>query len=89
MGDINQLLEKAAAIASDTIPSGSGGGEGAATVMKIFEANPGKYFTGRALTGLFKEVGVEIKAVSNILFALRKAGKLEKVQTGVYKLANS
>ena len=86
MGDINQLLKAAESIASDTIPAGGGGGEGASIIMQIFEANPGKYFTGKLLKKLFEEENIEIKAVSNILFALRKAGKLEKVQTGVYKL---
>ena len=86
MGNLEQLLEKSAAIASDTIPAGGGGGEGASVVMQIFEANKGKYLTGKLLKKLFEDEGFEIKAVSNILFALRKAGKIEKVQTGVYTL---
>ncbi len=86
MGDINKLLEASSKIASDTIPAGGGGGQGAAIIMQIFEANPGKYFTGKLLKKLFEEEEIEIKAVSNILFALRKSGKLEKVQTGVYRL---
>ena len=86
MGDITQLLEAAKVIASDTIPTGGGGGEGASIILQIFEANRGKYFTGKAFKKLFEEEGVDIKAPSNILFALRKAGKIDKVQNGVYVL---
>ena len=86
MGDINALLDASSQIASDTIPAG-GSGEGTSIIMQIFEANPGKYFTGRDLKKLFKENEVEIKAVSNILHALHKQGKLDRPKTGVYTLA--
>lgn len=86
MGDLEKLLEIGATIGSDTIPAGSGGGEGAKIVLAIFEANPGKYFTGRALKKLFEEEEIGIKSVSNILHSLYKQGKLERPQTGTYRL---
>ena len=87
MGNIDSLLEAASQIACSTIPVGSGGGEGASIVMQIFTANPGKYFTGKLLKKLFEEEGIEVKAVSNVLHGLFKAGKLARPQTGVYTLA--
>ena len=84
MGDISQLLEAAKGIASSEIPTGGGGGEGASIILQIMQANAGKYFTGKALKKLFEEESIDIKQPSNILFALRKAGKIEKVQNGVY-----
>lgn len=86
MGNIESLLEAAKAIASDTIPVG-GNSEGASIILQIFQANPDKYFTGKMLKKLFEEEGIEVKAVSNVLFALRKAGSLVVVKTGVYQLA--
>lgn len=84
--DATQIVELSRGIAQDTIPVG-GGGEHSDAIMQVFEANRGKFFCGKDIKKLFADAGVEIKNPSNILFALMKAGKLERPKIGWYTAA--
>ena len=83
--DINAIVAQSKEIAMDTIPAG--GSEYTDAIVQIFEANPGKHFSGRDIKKLFADQDVEIKNPSNVLFALMKQGKLARPKTGWYTLA--
>lgn len=83
--DITNIVSQSKEIAQDTPPTG--GSEHSGAIYAIFEANPGKHFSGRDIKKLFADLGEEIKNPSNVLFALMKAGKLTRTKAGWYSLA--
>lgn len=83
--DIQNLVADAKQIATDEAPPG--GNEYSTAVLKIFQENPGKKFSGKEIKQIFAKLGVELAHPSNMLYGLFKAGKLARPQTGWYTLA--
>ena len=83
--DIQEIVKKSKHIACDEIPAI--GGRNADTILSIFKANKGKYFSAKILKEFFKENNIEIKGISNNLSLLRKDNKLISDRTGWYRLA--
>ena len=76
MTDTNVIIEQSKSIAMDTVPPG--GSEYTDAIYQIFEANPGKHFSGKDIKKLFADQDVEIANPSNILFQLMKQDKLAR-----------
>ncbi len=85
MADLNKIIEQSKDIAMDKAPAG--GNEYTDAIYQIFQANPGKHFSGKDIKKLFAEAEVEIAHPSNILFQLMKQDKLVRPKSGWYKLA--
>jgi len=85
--NIDELLAKAETIASSEIPAGTGNSpEIQDALMKVFDSKPNSWFRSRDLQTILNESGYKCKKVSDILFAMRKAGKIQKAHKGVYGL---
>ena len=82
---IQDIVKNSQTLAMESVPSG--GSTYSALVYQIFEANPGKIFSGKLLLDLFKSQGVDIPNIGNILFQAYKAGMIKRLKSGFYTLA--
>lgn len=82
--DINTILAKSKEIALDSPPSG--GSEYTEAIYQIFQDNPGKVFSGKDIKKVFAAQNVAVDNASSVLYTLAKQEKLERVQTGWYRL---
>ncbi len=82
--DTQSLIAASQEVALDTVPAS--GSVHSGTILQIFENNRGKKFSAKILKGLFESQGIEVDKISNVLFALRKQGKITRVQSGWYTL---
>lgn len=81
---ILDIVKNSQALAMESVPSG--GSTYSALVYQIFEANPGKIFSGKLLLNLFKSQGLDIPNIGNILFQANKTGQLRRLKSGFYTL---
>ena len=87
MTNIDQLLKKAESIGSSEIPAGSGNSpEIQDALMKVFEASNTSLFRSSDWQKILVESGYQVKKVSDILFAMKKSGKVIQAHKGVYGL---
>ena len=87
--NIDNLLARAESIGSSTIPVGGGNSpEIQDALLKVFEANPKSWFRSRDLGKALVDSGYTCKKVSDVLFAMKKNGKVQQAHKGVYGLNN-
>ncbi len=87
MSNIDKLLSRAEGIGTSEIPAGSGNSpEIQDALMKVFEKHPKSWFRSRDLGKALEESGYKCKKVSDILFAMKKTGKVQQARKGVYGL---
>lgn len=83
--DVNQLVQKAAAIGHDEVPIGGGNNSEVAEVLRaIFKASPGKFFKSKELAKLLNDNDIAIPKIGNVLFAMKNSKECSQVRKGVY-----
>ena len=87
MSNIENLLKRAEGLGTSEIPAGSGNSpEIQAALIQVFEKHPKSWFRSKALGIALNESGYECKKVSDILFAMKKTGKVQQARKGIYGL---
>ena len=87
MANLQDLIAKASAVGSTEIPAGSGNSpEIQEALMQVFESNPNSFFRSKDLGVALVESGYQCNKVSDVLFAMRKAGKIGSPRKGIYCL---
>lgn len=87
MSNLDELLARAETIGSNEVPTGSGNSpEIQSALMSLFEKHPAKWFRSKDLQTALTEAGYQCKKVSDILFAMKKSGKIKQARKGIYGL---
>lgn len=87
--NIDQLLSKAEEIGTSEVPVGSGNSpEIQDALMQLFKQHPKSWFRSKDLGKALTDSGYKCNKVSDVLFAMRKADKIQSPKKGIYGYNN-